>query len=1265
MNKYIKKVWVPFAIFIILLAIIFSVFRALTPWAKQYKGEVEQHLSLMLGQPVSIKTMETGWYWFQPVLKLDNVSLSDQTHHKITLNKLFIGIDILSSLWHWSLQPGLFYVDKVNLTIKQTDNGWEVAGFQTNQRMTLDPNTYYLVANWLLAQKKIIIKEVSATVYLQNGMVLPLDNIFLTAKNHYGRYKLKGAARLNQAQPTTVTFLADLEINPGNWKKIFGNVFLSLKNFYPAQWQSFYPQLPLTIEKGAANVDFWIDIEKGKVVNLQSQLSIANWVWTKQNSTVKNTISSFMANLAWQPRKDGWRVTGDHIRLKTPTQVWPENSLLIEYRVSEDFYRIFVEKLLLKPLLQADIAWPDNLKPFLKINPDGNLLYNQIEIRNSQPTYVLTQFDNLHWPLTKEIPGVSHLSGVLYWQPNEGRVEISSQHMALKPRAKLPPIVFKEMNTIVDWKELSHGTRITFERLVIAHPDLVISGEGAWDNPSAPTGGLLRLSGSFSATNAQQWLPYVPAKYIKPKLNTWLKNDIKRIGQLSGEVKVNGLVNDFPFDIYPGEFSINTYLHGVDLIFKEQWPITRNIEGSLQVNKRILEANVINAELLNISAHEINLRVEDLGQKDTMYIHGKVEAPANAALNYVTHSPLNKILSRLQTLSMDGLLNLDLKLEIPLYPENDKLLAKGSVTFNDNNVVVHHPINDIPVTNINGILLFDQDGVTNSALEAVLMGDPVSLHVRSVRNNPQPYTELQILGNTTIEVLKNKFNFPIFSFMQGHLALEGIITLTDDPNDLDHIRINSDLEGVALKLPPPFNKNFTDRTPLSVDVNFNPKKAVHLQFNYNNQLSSNFWVASKKKGYVLKKGEIHFGPGDANLPEEDGIDITGTLPVFDWNKWTKVFASIPEEGPSPLKDKIKTIDVSIHSLLFNQNEINDIAIQAIKKGEASWEVAIQQKAIEGQLLYQGKENSINGSIKHLILENSLVSSSEKNKTFMELSPDKIPNLSLTIDDFVVGKMNLGSVNLESKSTGNRLQIESCKIASPAYSISVKGNWLKEGKINRTDVEATMKIKDLGQTLVRWDISPAIEAEKGQIYFKGGWSGGVNAFALKKLNGDLYLELEDGRITQLSPDTQKKLGMGKLLSILSLQTIPRRLKLDFSDLADSGYSFDELKGNFVVKNGVMHTEDSYIDGPVAYASMVGDLDLVQKLYNVDLRVNPHITASLPVVATIAGGPIAGIATWVASKIINRSMQKISGYTYTVTGPWKDPIVQQVSIFKRES
>ena len=89
----------------------------------------------------------------------------------------------------------------------------------------------------------------------------------------------------------------------------------------------------------------------------------------------------------------------------------------------------------------------------------------------------------------------------------------------------------------------------------------------------------------------------------------------------------------------------------------------------------------------------------------------------------------------------------------------------------------------------------------------------------------------------------------------------------------------------------------------------------------------------------------------------------------------------------------------------------------------------------------------------------------------------------------------------------------------------------------------------------------------------------------------------------------------------------------------------------------------MDGPVANIKISGDLNVLDRWYDLELKVYPYITASLPVVATIAGGPLAGVATWAANHMINQGMQQISGYTYQITGPWQQPVVQQVNLERK--
>ena len=180
-----------------------------------------------------------------------------------------------------------------------------------------------------------------------------------------------------------------------------------------------------------------------------------------------------------------------------------------------------------------------------------------------------------------------------------------------------------------------------------------------------------------------------------------------------------------------------------------------------------------------------------------------------------------------------------------------------------------------------------------------------------------------------------------------------------------------------------------------------------------------------------------------------------------------------------------------------------------------------------------------------------------------------------------------------------------------------------------------------------------------------WPDALFNFDIDKVNGHFYMGMRHGRITHLSPETEKELALGKILSIVSLQTIPRRLVLDFSDLTHKGFSFDTFDGDFMMNNGVVKTKKAYIDGTIAYVDINGAINLIKKQYDLLLKVSPHITATLSAVATIAGGPIIeGMFNWVANKVTTQEKQRVIAYTYEVKGPWEKPNIEQLDITHRQ-
>ncbi|ASQ45421.1 hypothetical protein clem_04315 [Legionella clemsonensis] len=1251
------------AILIIAAAVISSLFRALTPWATQYRTDVERHLSALLGEPVTIHAMETGWYWFEPVIKLKQVEVLDGTKAVLKLKKLFVGINLFSSLWHWQIQPGVLYIDDLHLSLHETDNGWEIDGIANKQKMTFDFKALKPVMEWILGQQKIILKDISANFYFKNGALIPFDDLDLSIANHSGRYRIKGNAHLGQTTATHFELLADLDLNAETLNNTSGHIYFAAHQLLPAQWQQFMPQARFRAMGGKGDIQLWADVSKGKFANAQARLNFDHLAWGDSQTEKDQLIQSLRANLAWKPqKKGGWQLAGDHIGLRLGGISWPENSFLVRYQPSTQNYFVYIKNILLQSLFSTSIAWPESMNAVLAIKPFGELHDTQLQINAKRVDYLLSRFVNLGWLSNNNYPGIENLSGVIYWQPNEGRLEFDSKNTLVVPQDQ-PPVNFPVFNAAFDWKELDQGLRVSMERFIISHPYLLLSAQGVADEVTKDSLGAVRLKAEFSANHAEEWMTYLPSRHLKPKLNAWLKNEVKHIAKATGELTINGNMKDFPFDTQPGEFSIKSYLSGVDLVFAPNWPLTRDIEAYLNVNKRTLEASIVHANLQGIAIEKGNVRLNNLGlDRETLLIHTKAETEARKALTYVRSSPLKKKLSALNMLEINGPLALDLQLEAPLYPENDDILALGDIAFNKNHVKVHHAVDDIELKNFSGTLQFDQDSVLDSNLQASLLGNPVAILIKTIKG-PTPSTKVSVKGQTDISVLRDKFKLPVFSLMQGSLGLESLLTITDEPGDLDHLRIQTSLQGLAIDLPPPLGKTKESKAPLNIDIDFNPQKAVRLRFNYASRLSSDLLFSGNKGNFALQKGKIILG--DKNIVSHEqrhGLQILGILPEFDLQQWLRVKEKMTTNNQQNIPDAIHLVDIKLGlAKVFNQSYKN-LSFRAQKYNESSWSIHLEQEKIAANLRYQPASNTVTGFIERLQLDFDHPIDFTSAST---LKPADLPNFDLRIASLQVKGLNLGDVALKTKAFKNRWELNSCKIKSPFYELTARGSWEGKGKINTTQLQADLHITNLAKSLEEWKISPVVEANKGDVQFRGGWPGAIYNFSLSKLHGQMAMRFKDGRITNLSPETEEKLGLGKLLSILSLQTIPRRLKLDFSDLSEDGYSFDEFKGSFMIDKGVMTTRDSYIDGPVAYASMKGNLDIAKQYYDLDLKVNPHITASLPVVATIAGGPIAGIATWVASKLINQGMQRISGYTYKISGPWRQPIVQQVKIIKKSN
>jgi uncharacterized protein YhdP len=75
-------------------------------------------------------------------------------------------------------------------------------------------------------------------------------------------------------------------------------------------------------------------------------------------------------------------------------------------------------------------------------------------------------------------------------------------------------------------------------------------------------------------------------------------------------------------------------------------------------------------------------------------------------------------------------------------------------------------------------------------------------------------------------------------------------------------------------------------------------------------------------------------------------------------------------------------------------------------------------------------------------------------------------------------------------------------------------------------------------------------------------------------------------------------------------------------------------------------------------MAGEVDLARETQKLRVRVSPSVSDGVSIAGALIGGPIAGVAAFLAQKILKDPLDQIVAYEYTVTGTWIEPVVARL-------
>ena len=276
---------------------------------------------------------------------------------------------------------------------------------------------------------------------------------------------------------------------------------------------------------------------------------------------------------------------------------------------------------------------------------------------------------------------------------------------------------------------------------------------------------------------------------------------------------------------------------------------------------------------------------------------------------------------------------------------------------------------------------------------------------------------------------------------------------------------------------------------------------------------------------------------------------------------------------------------------------------------------------------------------------------------------QIPALDIIADRFELGGKKMGRLELAANNArvnGQReWQISRLSIANPDGALNATGKWIIRNGQNATSLNYKLDVADAGRLLERFGFANVLRGGRGTMQGDLNWAGLPFSIDMASLSGQMELNMAAGQFLKVDP------GAAKLLGVLSLQSLPRRLTLDFRDLFSEGFAFDGVVANASISHGVMYTDNFKMRSVTAAVLIDGSVDIVKETQNLNVVVLPEINVGAASVAYgLMVNPVIGLGTFLAQLVLRDPLTAAFTMEYQIAGSWKDPAISKVDRHNRK-
>ena len=853
------------------------------------------------------------------------------------------------------------------------------------------------------------------------------------------------------------------------------------------------------------------------------------------------------------------------------------------------------------------------------------------------------RFSGLSMRRVGDLPGFSGLSGKVDGVDSSGTLVLDSRKFKLDaPKLFAEPVEFDTLAARLGWERNSRGLEIKLSNVDLANADLAGTIYGSYqaeqDGP-----GSVDATVNMSRVAVRRTGRYTPIPAVNKQTRDWLQAALQGGQADSFNVRLRGDLRDFPFvGNERGTFRLEARAKGVMMEFAKGWPRLEDAQTHLLIQGNKLDIDAVSATTAGAHLQNVKVSIPDLlASNPLLQVRGEAADSTQRCLDYIGKSPVNGYLDGFtEGIVALGDGKLGLQLDIPLGGEAP-VKVRGDYHFVNNEVDLGE---NVPLLRkVNGILLFTESSVNAGDIGAQILGGAAHLMVQSEKG----VLLTKARGKLDLDNLNTQAPHPLLSRVHGSTDWSADIRVQ---NKLVDVVVDSDLQGIVSNLPAPLSKTAGERIPLHFEQkSINPRQDM-LSLRYGSLIDAKFArLRSTDGAWNLRRGRIAFGGTNA-LGGRDGIWVVGKLPQVSLEGWNGLGLAAGGDGLLP---NVAGIDVTVDKLTGYGNTVSSLSINGSgRNGLLSLRLASRE--LNGDVIWQPQGNGkLLGRFKNAMLGEG---HADPAKT-VQLAPDKktkadnssFPEVDVTVDKLSYKGRQLGKLEMTLSGVDGNVQLDDLLLINPDGVLNMSGKW--QAVPEQTQIKLRIDISDAGKILSRSGYPDSLKEGSGTLESNLYWTGAPDTFNYAKLNGTMNLKVGKGRFLKVDP------GAAKLLGVLSLQSIPKRISLDFTDVFSDGFQFDSITGNAQIVNGLLLTNDMKLTGSSAKVTMSGQVDMNRETQELKVRIMPTIGDNVSLLAFV-GGPAVGVGVLLANKILRDPLDKLISFEYNVNGSWADPKVEKV-------